>query len=147
MKKICMDILVGMLVVVFLLPSVTGALTIGNKKQVFKECYIEASGEVERTGSYFIRYVMWKHFWFRPYNDDRAFVLFWRVAFMEPKVSVTIYTEKNGDILWEDTEQTGIWGLWLWCYYGVYTNDGTTDDQLVIKLQGTAKVAIVYFDE
>jgi hypothetical protein len=147
MRKTYMGLIVGMLVATLLLPSIAAVPTFGNKKDVFKDCYIEASGAVESTGSSFIKYVMWKHFWFRPYGDDRAFVLLWRIAFMEPEVTVTIYTEKNGDVLWQDTGLAGIWGLTLFWFNGIYTNDGTTEDQLIINFQGTVKVAIVYTEK
>ncbi|KYK21134.1 hypothetical protein AYK21_05225 [Thermoplasmatales archaeon SG8-52-2] len=117
-----------------------------NKKEVFKDCYIEATGNVEPSGD-FIKYVMFKHFWFRPYRDERAFVFLWLIEFLEPDVSVTIYTEENGDILWEDTGLTGVWGMRLFWYFGIYTNDGSTDDQLVVNLQGNAKAIIVYTEE
>jgi hypothetical protein len=146
MRKKYMGILGGMLVIIMILPSITATSTFGNKKDIFKNCYIEVTGTVEPTGGP-IEYVMWKHFWFRPYGDDRAFVLLWRIALMEPDTVVTIYSEKGGDILWQDTGLEGIWGLTLVWYNGIYTNDGSTDDSLVINMQGNAKVAIVYTDK
>jgi len=136
-----------MLVVIMLFPSITATSTFGNKKEVFKDCYIEATGAVEPTGGSFIRYVMWKHFWFRPFGDDRAFVFLWRIAFMEPNVAVTIFAEKNGDVLWQDNGLTGIWGLTLFRFNGIYTNEGSTEDQLIVNFQGNVKVAIAYIGE
>ena len=147
MRRKLFGIILGTLVLTLLLPSITASFTVGNQKEIFKDCYIEATGTVEHTGSYFVRYVMWKHFWFRPYGDDRAFVFLWRIAFMEPNVTVSIYTEKNGDIIWQDVGLTGIWGLTLFWFNGIYTTEGSTEDQLIVNFQGNVKVAIAYIDE
>ena len=66
---------------------------------------------------------------------------------MEPNVAVTIYAEKNGDILWQDTGLTGVWGMRLLLYSGIYTNEGSTEDQLIVNLQGNAKIAITYTEK
>jgi hypothetical protein len=147
MRRKMIGIIIGMLVVILVIPSLTAISSSGNKKDIFKDCYIEATGAVEPTGGSLIKYVMWKNLWFRPYKDDRAFVLLWRIAFMEPNVTVTIYTEKNGAILWQDTGLTGIWGLRLFWFNGIYTNEGTTEDQLMVNIQGNVKVATAYVDE
>lgn len=147
MRRKIIGIIGGICVAMMLIPSTTATPTFGNQKEVYKECYIEATGTIEPTGGSFIKYVMWKHFWFRPYNDDRAFVFLWRIAFMEPNVTVTIYTEKNGDILWQDAGLTGIWGLTLFWFYGSYTNEGSTQDQLIVNIQGNAKAVLTYIEE
>ena len=140
--------IIGMIIILLiaslLLPSILATPTFGNKKEIFKDCYIEATGDIEPSGGSLIKYVMWKNFWFRPFGDDRAFVFLWLIEWMEPDVTVTIYQEKNGEILWQDTDLIGIWGMRLIWYNGIYTNDGTTEDQLVVNLQGNAKVVIVY---
>ena len=146
MKKKVVGLVIGMLVITMFLPSITATSMFGNEKKVFRDCYIEATGTVEPCGD-FIRYVMFKHFYIRPYRDERAFVLLWLIEFLEPEVTVTIYSEKNGDVLWEDTGLTGVWGIRLFWFFGVYTNDGSTEDQLVVNLQGNAKKIITYIGE
>lgn len=147
MRKKIIGIIIGMLLITMLLPSISATPTFGNKKEVFKDCYIEATGEVEPSGGSLFRYVMFKYFYIRPYGDERAFVFLWLIEFLEPDVSVTIYTEKNGDILWEDTGLIGVWGMRLFLYFGIYTNEGSTEDQLVVNLQGNAKKVIVYKED
>lgn len=116
----------------------------GNKRDIFRDCYIEATGAIEPSGGSLFRYVMFKYFYIRPFGDDRAFVLSWLIEFMEPNVVVTIYTEKNGEVLWQDTGLTGVWGLRLLWYSGIYTNEGSTENELIVNLQGNAQIAIVY---
>lgn len=146
MRKKIIGIIIGMLVTTILLPSLSATSTIGIKKEIFRDCYIEATGTVEPCGD-FIRYVMFKHFYIRPYRDERAFVFLWLIEFLEPDVTVTIYSEKNGDILWEDTGLNGVWGMRLFWYFGTYTNDGSTQDKLVVNLQGNAKAIIAYTED
>ena len=146
MRKKIVGILVVMLVLTMVIPSASANLAFGNKKEIFRNCYIEATGTVEPCGD-FIRWVMWKHFYIRPHHDENAFVLLWLIEFLEPDVTVTIYSEKNGDILWENTGLTGVWGMRLFWYYGTYTNDGSTEDSLVVNLQGNAKAIIAYTED
>ncbi len=146
MRKKIIGIIIFLILMTQIIPTISATPTFGNKKEVFKDCYIEASGTVEPCGD-FIKYVMFKHFYIRPYRDERAFVLLWLIEFLEPDVTVTIYTEENGEVLWEDTGLTGVWGMRLFWYFGIYTNDGSTDDQLVVNLHGNAKRIIVYTED
>ncbi|MBU0496801.1 MAG: hypothetical protein KKC68_02300 [Candidatus Thermoplasmatota archaeon] len=45
-------IVIGMLVTTLLPPSISVTPTFGNKKEVFKDCYIEATGDVEPSGEF-----------------------------------------------------------------------------------------------
>lgn len=147
MKKKIIGIIIVMLFIIPLLPCSTATTIFGNEKKVFKNCYIEATGDVEPSGGSLFRYVMFKFFFIRPHRDERAFVFRWLIEFIEPDVDVTIYKEKDGEILWQDTGLTGVWGMKLFWFNGIYTNEGSTDQQLVVNLQGNAKKVIVYIDE
>ncbi len=147
MRKRIIGIIIITLFITPLLPSPSATQILGNKKEVFKDCYIEASGDIEPSGGSLFKYVMFKYFYIRPFFDERAFVLFWLIEWWEPDVTVTIYTEKNGEILWQDTGLIGVWGMSLFWYYGIYTNEGSTKDQLVVNLQGNAKTVIVYTED
>jgi len=148
MKKKIIGIIIGMLLITLLLPSISATPTFGNKQEVFKDCYLEVTGTVVPVSGNLFQYVMFKYFYIRPFGDERAFVILWHIQWMEPDVTVTIYTEKNGDILWQDTSgPTGVWGMRLFWYYGIYTNEGSTEDQLVVNLQGNAKTVVVYAEE
>jgi len=147
MKKKIIGIIIGTLLISLLMPSISANPTLGNKKEVFENCYVEATGDVEPSGGSLFRYVMFKIFFIRPYGDNRAFVFRWLIEFLEPDVTVTIYTEKNGDILWQDTGLNGVWGMRLFWYNGIYTNEGSTENQLVVNLEGNAKIVTVYTED
>ncbi|KYK31574.1 MAG: hypothetical protein AYK22_02465 [Thermoplasmatales archaeon SG8-52-3] len=147
MRKKIIGFFIVMLMISLLLPSISAVPTYGNKKDVFKDCYIEATGTIEKVSGNLFQYLMFKHFYIRPHGDDRAFVFLWLIEWREPDVTVTIYSEKDGDILWQDTGLTGVWGMRQFWYYGIYTNDGSTEDQLIVNLQGNAKAVIVYTEE
>jgi hypothetical protein len=119
---------------------VTTISTISAKqeKQVFENCYIEAKGELAHGIHNF-----WKLVFLKPHNDDRAFVLYWVMQWMEPNVTVTIYDEKSGQMLWNEGNQEGMWALKLFFYNGIYTWS-CEDGQWLMNLQGNAKVAITY---
>ena len=126
MRKKMIGIPIGILIVIMLLPSMTAISTIGTKKEIFKHCYIEATGPIDFT---------WK------LNDipiglQYRFISFWPVVFNEPDVDVTIYSKKNGDILWQDTFESGQWVLYLVGFIGKYNNDGSTAETLIANLDG-----------
>lgn len=111
-----------------LLPSITANSTPESKKEVFIDCYIKATGSIDFT---------WK------LNDipiglRYRFISYWPVVFNEPDVDVTIYSKKNGQILWEDTFESGQWVLYLTGFIGKYNNDGSTADTLIANLEGRA---------
>ena len=147
MKKKIIGIIIGMLLITVFIPSISATQTFGNKKEVFKDCYVELTGTVVPVSGNLFQYLMFKYFYIRPYGDDRAFVLFWLIEFLEPDVEVTIYDKKGGEILWQDTGLSGVWGMKLFWFFGIYTNDGSTDDKLVVNLQGTAKKVTAFIGE
>jgi hypothetical protein len=57
-------------------------------------------------------------------------------VFNEPNVDVTIYSKKNGRVLWEDTFDSGQWVLYLIGFFGKYNNDGSTANTLIANLDG-----------
>jgi len=72
---------IGMLVVTILLPSIAAAPTFGNKKEIFRDCYIEATGAVEPSGGSLFRYVCCNYLcrkkWRHPLAGYRAH---WRMG-------------------------------------------------------------------
>jgi len=128
MGRKMIGIIIGMLVVAMLLPSITATAPSETKKRVFTGCYIEASGPIDFT---------WQ------LNDIAIgfryrYISFWPVVFNEPDSDVTIYSKKNGDILWGDTFESGQWVLYLVGFIGKYNNDGSTADTLIANLEGRA---------
>ena len=147
MRKKVIGIIIGMLLITLIIPSLSATPTFANEKEVFRDCYLEVTGTVVPVSGNLFQYLMFKHFYIRPYGDERAFVLLWLIQWIEPDVTVTIYTEENGEILWQDTGLTGVWGMRLFWYKGIYTNEGSTEDQLVVNLEGTAKLVVAYIGE
>jgi hypothetical protein len=128
MKRKIIGIIAGMLVVSMLLPSIAATSTVGTKREVFKHCYIEATGEIDFT--FKLNDI--------PIGLRYRYISFWPIVFIEPNVDVTIYSKKNGDILWEDTFESGQWVLYLVGFIGKYNNDGSTAETLIANLEGSA---------
>ena len=147
MKTKLIGILIIMLLTIPVLQSCMAKTTFGNEKEIFEDCYVEVTGSVVPVSGNLFQYLMFKHFYIRPYDDDRAFVFLWHIQWMEPDVTVKIFTEENGELLWEDTGLTGVWGMRLFWYNGIYTNDGSTDDKLIVNLQGNVKRVTAFIGE
>ena len=147
MKKKIIGFFIVMLTIALLIPPTSAETFLGNEKKVFEDCYIEVTGTVVPVSGNLFEYLMFKYFYIRPYHDERAFVLLWHIQWIEPEVTVTIYDEKNGEILWEDTGLNGVWGLRLFWYNGIYTNEGSTHNQLVVNLYGNAKKITAFIGE
>ena len=147
MRKKVIGIITGMLLITLIVPSLLANPTIENEKEVFRDCYLEVTGTVVPVSGNLFQYLMFKYFYIRPFGDERAFVFYWFIQWKEPDVTVTIYTEENGEILWQDTGLAGVWGMRLFWYRGIYTNEGSSEDQLVVNLQGNAKTVVVYIGE
>ena len=62
MRKKIIGIIIGMLLITTLLPtlSATPNPATGNKREVFNNCYIEATGDIEPSGGW-LGYVMFKY--------------------------------------------------------------------------------------
>lgn len=147
MKKKLIGILIIMLLTIPFIQSSMAKITLSNEKEIFEDCYVEVTGSVVPVSGNLFQYLMFKHFYIRPYRDDRAFVFLWHIQWMEPDVTVKIFTEENGELLWEDTGLTGVWGMRLFWYNGIYTNDGSTDDKLIVNLQGNVKRVTAFIGE
>jgi hypothetical protein len=116
-----------------------------NENVVFKKCYIEANGLVDDMPQS-NRPLMIKIFFIRSFINDRAFALFLQIIFEEPDVDVTIYSEKDGLVLWNNENASGVWGLRLIRFNGYYT-DFTDENGFHVNLHGNAFRAIAATDE
>jgi hypothetical protein len=138
-------ILISMLLIATLLPSI-GAMpantveSIGNGDKVFKNCYVEAQGLVDSSPPHY-RPLMFKIFYLRSLVNDRSFILYWLIIFKEPKVEVTIYSEENGEVLWQNEDAPLVWGFRLFRFNGHYTHF-TDEDGFHVNLRGDAFRAI-----
>ena len=102
--------------------------------KMYKDCYLEASGKISR-GDWprLIGSNMWKIFWFRPHHDDRAFTFYWLLVY-DQNAEFTIYTEENGDVLWQH-DGNGSPQITIYRYYGIYLNN-MNGDSLEVTLKG-----------
>ena len=109
------------------------------ERQVFTNFYIHATGLLEYGN------IMVKSF-FSGQINNHAFALYWLIGWDDFNTTfpttVTIYSEKDGQVLWTNEGQDGIWELKLFFYKGTYTTLSTPDDRLVIHLDGNAKASI-----
>jgi hypothetical protein len=130
--------ILGILICMLFILTMVSTVGAKQERQVFKNCYIEAKGELAPGIHNF-----WKLVFLKPYNDDRVSVLYWVMQWMEPNVTVTIYDEKNSQVLWNDGNQEGLWAIKLLVYNGLYSWS-TVDGHSEINLQGTVKAIITY---
>lgn len=97
-------ILVGMLVGVTLPVSCSASLPMDTDSvEKYSDCYIEISGCLsEKDYPSIVGISMWKLVFLRPQGNDNpaAFVLYWFLRFKET-AEITIYDQKNGNILWQ----------------------------------------------
>jgi hypothetical protein len=141
--------LIGILICISLLTTIiplTGAINSNNTQQkreknqgnifnIYPLCYVEANGNIaEKEG----RQKMWKTFWFRPFQDDRACVSYWHIIF-KSDATVTIYDKKNGDVVWQNT---GDQRLNILGYFGIYIPSSANDGSLHITIEGRALLAM-----
>ena len=96
-------------------------------KDIYTTCYIDAYGPVD-----FIFQIC-----DLPTLTDNEIILYCPIIFLEPDTTVTIYSSENGDVLWQDSQNSGQWELKLVGFYGLYTNP-SYDEQLYVSLQGKA---------
>jgi len=134
-KILC--ILIGML---FILTTVSTVVA-KQERTVYKNCYIEVKAQSEGL------YNMVKHVFLKPNGDNSAFVLCWIIQWLGPEyVTVKIFDKKNGNELWNNQNQEGIWAFKLFFYNGMYTWS-TENGQDIFNLQGTTKATVVLWDE
>jgi hypothetical protein len=96
-------------------------------------CYIEASGEIDFTWQLNDIPIVFRY----------RYISYWPIVFNEPNVDVTIYSRKNGDILWVDSFESGQWILYLVNFIGEYNNDGSTSEKLIVNLDGRAAFVMI----
>jgi len=135
-----------MLLFIIVVP-VMNATTVENPKPLiaqrhyFKTFYINASGLIAN--------VMFKSF-FSGQINNHAFSVFWLTQWDDFNTiiptTVTIYSEKNGEVLWTNSEPLGIWARKMFFYRGVYSTSWTPDDRLVVHLEGQTAFAVTLND-
>jgi hypothetical protein len=67
----------------------------------FASCYIEVSGNIATIDwPRIIGTNMWKLIYFRPFFNDFAVVVFWRLV-LDESTELSIYNKQGGDLLWQ----------------------------------------------
>jgi len=130
------ELLICMLLIGTLLPIGSIAQPAPSEIQRFSHCYIVAEGRL--TGKDFPSIIgtsMWKIWYMRPFDDDRANVFYWFIRFNETS-TVTIYSEENGEVLWQHQGDL-VPQLRMLRFKGIYLNELTEEGNLHIELRGT----------
>jgi len=121
--------------------SVESPRSLLTQRHYFPTCYINATGLVAN--------VMFKCL-FSGQINNHAFSVFWLTQWDDfnttVPTTVTIYSEKGGELLWTNSDPLGFWALKMLFYRGVYTTSWTPDDRLVVHLEGNAALAVTLND-
>jgi hypothetical protein len=97
MKKKIVVFFICMLLVVIAFPITTAknqtntTNPVYQDRQVFNNCYIELTGSI---------YTQWKICFLKPFGTYYSTVFFWHLE-LQPNAEITIYTEENGEILYQ----------------------------------------------
>ena len=136
--------IVGCLIIIGLilttLPIVTAKNQINIEPTViknYKNCYVEISGLISLNDyPRIIGINMWKLIFLRTSgsNNPNAFVLYWYLL-LDEKSEISIYTEENGEILWQHDGQ-GTPELRLLLFSGSYISSMAGEDRLQVDLNG-----------
>jgi hypothetical protein len=128
MQRKIIGILICMLLLATIIPTISATQPLPNEIKKFKNCYFVADGLLtDRDFPSIIGISMWKIFYV-PSGDGRAYVLYWFLRFNET-ANVTIYSEQNGEILWQHQGMT-VPQLRILSFSGLYT---ASDDGLHIS--------------
>ena len=137
MKSKIIGLCVCMLLFGTILPVISATQPKPTEIQRFNSCYIVADGKLtQKDFPSIIGTSMWKICYTRPFNTDRANVVYWFIRFNETS-TVTIYAEENGEVLWQHQGNT-VPQLRMLMFKGIYLNEMTEDGQLHIELSGTS---------
>jgi hypothetical protein len=133
MRTKVIGLILIMLMIPLILPATQATAPVETKRQIFANCYLEATGSIDFT--------------FKltdiPIGLRYRYISFWPIIFNEPSADVTIYSKKNGRTLWEDTADSGQWILYLVNFFGKYNNDGSTTGTLMANLEGRASFIFI----
>jgi len=109
------------------------------ERNVFTNCYVNATSLLE-YGNIIIKSL------FSGQINNHAFALYWFIEWDDfnttVPTTVTIYSETNGQVLWTNDGQDGVWALKLFGYTGIYTTSSTQDDRLIIHLDDNSRATI-----
>ena len=136
MRRKVFGLLMCMLLIGTILPAISATQPQPTEIKHFATGYIIAEGTLTpRDFPSIIGTSMWKLHFSRPYNDDRAIIFYWFIRLSET-ASVTIYSEENGEVLWQHQGDT-VPQLRILRFRGIYISELSEDGLLHIELSGT----------
>ena len=106
----------------------------------YSDCYIEISGLLS-INDYprIIGASMWKLVFLRPDgNENPAAFIFYLYLMLDEAAEVTIYTEENGELLWQHDGE-GEPEIRLFWFSGYYISTETEEGRLHKEFTGTVK--------
>jgi hypothetical protein len=142
MRKKLIGLIIGMLVVSLLLPSITAKISHScpvEPEGRYKNCYIEASGDIHNDWPAFIKLPNVVRFvWLKQSNLDVRFGLYSYILFGK-NATVTIYDKEGGTQLWQ---HQGIHdpSITLLGFSGEYVFDGTPYNLTHATINGNARL-------
>jgi len=146
MKKRIISLYIACMFLLLAVPTMT-AFSLSEEEsndlewETFSSCYIDASGDISgEDWSRILGSNMWKLSWFRPFFNDFAVVSYWRIVFDESS-SITLYTEKDGEVLW-DHDGTGHPQFRILGFFGDYIPTCSENTDLHVKIRGQILFAL-----
>lgn len=142
MKKILLIFIICIILIFAGLPSIcafekNSRILRNNNNQRFSNCYLIASGDVTFTFQLSDIKI----------GPQRELIVYWPIIFNEPNANVTILDKKDGNILWQNTGTQEQWILHLVGFRGIYNNDGSTLENLIVNLDGKAAFISINMEE
>ncbi len=113
-----------------------------SKLEKYSNCYIEISGLISLDDYPRIFGInMWKMVFLRTSgaNNPNAFVLYWYLLFDET-AEISIYTEKNGELLWQHDGQ-GTPEMRILFFSGTYISSSGGEDRLQVDISGQTRAS------
>ena len=133
--------IIGVLICMLFLLATVSTVAAKQQRMVYKDCYIEVEAQSAGINA------MVKYIFLRPNGNTSAFVVCWILQWLGPEfVSVKIFDKKNGNELWNNSNQPAIWATKLFFFKGLYTFTNH-DGKDVMVIQGTTKATVVLWDE
>ncbi len=140
--------IIGILIILGLLLTTLPIATARNKGSIeptvlekYKDCYVEIDGLISLNDYPRIFGInMWKMIFLRisGSNNPDAFVFYWYLL-LDETAEILVYTEENGELLWQHDGQ-GTPEIRLLWFTGSYIASSVEEDRLHIDIDGQIRV-------
>lgn len=115
------------------------------KLEKYSNCYLEISGLISLNDYPRIFGInMWKMVFLRNsgINNPNAFVLYWYLL-LDETAEISIYTEKNGELLWHHDGQ-GTPEMRILLFSGTYVSSSGGEDRLQVDINGQTRAIWIH---